>query len=180
MEYFYHVLPLIKAREGKENLKYIECIQHPGETIFVPGGWWHAVVNLEDTMAVTQNFMSTENFDAVWKSFRFSRKKLSEFFLKTLKRKNRPLYDRAISSNQADKFRMPSEKPAPSDENFFDEGSTTTLQSDSKSSSSTSSSSSYSVQSSSRSNGTSSNSTSPPKKSKKSSGSSGRGKKPYR
>jgi histone arginine demethylase JMJD6 len=180
LEYFYHVLPLIKAREGKENLKYIECIQHPGETIFVPGGWWHAVVNLEDTMAVTQNFMSTENFDAVWKSFRFSRKKLSEFFLKTLKRKNRALYDRAISSNQTDKFRMPSEKPAPSDENFFDEGSTTTLQSDSKSSTSTSSSSSYSVQSSSSSHRTRSKPRDRSNKPKKSSGSSDQGKKRYR
>lgn len=80
LEYFYYVLPEIKNNEKKEQLKYIECIQYPGETIFVPGGWWHAVVNLEDTMAVTQNFMSTQNFDNVWSNFRFSRKKLSEFF----------------------------------------------------------------------------------------------------
>ena len=74
--------------EGKENLQYIECIQNPGDTIFVPMGWWHAVINLDDTMAITQNFASSVNFDYVWKDFRFSRKKLSEYFLKKIKDKN--------------------------------------------------------------------------------------------
>jgi len=34
--------------------------------MFVPHGWWHAVINLETTVAVTQNFVPALHFDEVW------------------------------------------------------------------------------------------------------------------
>ncbi|GLJ18829.1 hypothetical protein SUGI_0336390 [Cryptomeria japonica] len=39
----------------------IECICRAGEVIFVPNGWWHLVINLEDSIAITQNYVSRRN-----------------------------------------------------------------------------------------------------------------------
>lgn len=112
INYFAQILPRLKASEGKENLKYIECIQRPGETIFVPGGWWHAVLNLSDTMAVTQNFYSHFSFEKIWKHFRVSRKVLSTKFLTILQKRRNYLYERAVDLNQKDRFKMKGKRTA--------------------------------------------------------------------
>lgn len=78
--------------------------------MFVPGKWWHAVLNLDNTMAVTQNFMSRTNFDVVWKSFRKERKKLSCRFLKKLEKAHPDLYKKAKDLNEEDGFVMYDEK----------------------------------------------------------------------
>lgn len=97
--------------EGSGKLQtIIEGVQYPGETIFVPGNWWHAVLNLDLTVAITQNFVNYGNFERVWLRTRKGRKKLSVNFLAKLKIHKPDLYEKAVALNTRDGFVMWNER----------------------------------------------------------------------
>jgi hypothetical protein len=42
----------------------------PGDLIFVPHGYWHMVINLEESIAITQNYVSDSNLTQVLRFLR--------------------------------------------------------------------------------------------------------------
>ena len=114
VHYFSFILPRIKRKasmlKGMPKYKDFCCFeftQNPGETIYVPNGWWHAVLNITDTVAVTQNFCSPRNFDASWLKTRTGRKRMAWKLLCALDENGYPdLADRARFLNKRDNFVM--------------------------------------------------------------------------
>jgi hypothetical protein len=43
----------------------VEGVTRAGEVTFVPRGWWHLVLNIEDSIAITQNYVSSSNLPHV-------------------------------------------------------------------------------------------------------------------
>lgn len=55
MEWFVNYYPALQ----QSGIPYVEATVSAGDLVFVPRGWWHAVLNLDDSIAVTQNYVPT-------------------------------------------------------------------------------------------------------------------------
>lgn len=118
VHYFTTILPRIKnaalqsGGTGRyEDFECYEFTQYEGETVFVPNGWWHAVLNLTHTVGVTQNFCSQRNFDDVWVKTRSGRKKMACKWLLKLEESYPHLAKRARELNKRDGFVMKYDPP---------------------------------------------------------------------
>jgi histone arginine demethylase JMJD6 len=78
--WFVEIYPKLKEK----NIKYVEIVQNAGETVYVPGGWAHVVMNLEFSIAITHNFCNHFNLDQVYLTARSNRPKLAEKLKRTL------------------------------------------------------------------------------------------------
>eukprot|EP00922_Rhytidocystis_sp_ex-Travisia-forbesii_P039160 GHVS01058283.1.p1 GENE.GHVS01058283.1~~GHVS01058283.1.p1 ORF type:complete len:613 (-),score=70.52 GHVS01058283.1:169-2007(-) len=109
-------IPVEKIMKTRENdsqhqgYRIIECLQKAGDVIFVPPGWWHAVVNIEDTIGCTQNYVSYANFDRAWCSMRRGRPRLATLWYRRLKVFYTDLHHRAGFLNARDGWGIASGK----------------------------------------------------------------------
>jgi len=65
-----------------------ECVIGPGDILFVPSGWWHIVMNLDVTIAISHNFVSQTTLPLVYEYLKDNKKVLFEKFIAGLKQIN--------------------------------------------------------------------------------------------
>jgi hypothetical protein len=57
-----------QCRKRPPSERPLECTVDPGDVMFIPHGWWHMVINLEDhNIAITHNYVSRNNLGNVLK-----------------------------------------------------------------------------------------------------------------
>lgn len=61
-----------------------EVVQRPGEIIFVPSGWYHAVENLEDSLSLNVNWIDSASLQRSW-NYLLKEYRIAEHFIEDLR-----------------------------------------------------------------------------------------------
>jgi len=101
-----------RKRTAPAHERPLECTAVPGDVVFVPHGWWHMVVNLDEiNIAITHNYVSGSNLPSVLKFLDEKRGQISgcrdraesikpetlyEEFVKALERSHPDLVNQAL------------------------------------------------------------------------------------
>lgn len=65
--------------EALESPGFCHAVTGPGDCMYVPSGWWHAVVNLDDCIAMTGNFVARPHLNEVAHFLKNKRDQISGF-----------------------------------------------------------------------------------------------------
>jgi hypothetical protein len=94
--WFHSYYDKVTSTEWPLEHKPVEVLQLPGETVFVPNGWPHIVLNLETTVAVTHNYASEFGpFERMWEEVVKDEPDFAKRWLDGMKNERPDLYHRA-------------------------------------------------------------------------------------
>lgn len=87
----------VTSHDWPEEWRPVEVVQEVGETVFVPNGWPHLVLNLELTVAVTHNYASEFGpFERMWKEVVSDEPEFAIRWFRGLKQKRLDLAKRLV------------------------------------------------------------------------------------
>ena len=75
-----------KILPKQQNKKHYDFIQRRGETIFLPGGWWHITLVIKDSICITQNYINDSNHDNAKQIIMKERPKLYKYWMDSMGR----------------------------------------------------------------------------------------------
>lgn len=53
----------VNCYDKHKHLDHYDIIQNPGETVVIPPNWWHCVINLEESVAISQNYLPPSEYE---------------------------------------------------------------------------------------------------------------------
>ncbi len=99
--WFKEYYDLVTGVDWPEEWKPYEVIQRPGECVFVPNGWFHLVLNLETSVAVTHNYSCEHGpFERMWEDVKENEPDFAMRWREALSTKRPDLSER-IDSHEA-------------------------------------------------------------------------------
>ena len=85
--------------------RVIEFVAEPGDCVFVPSGWWHCVMNIDASCAITQNYVSSSNLSAALGFFEHSPDHISGISSPAVKQDFLRIFRRALNEHHEDLLR---------------------------------------------------------------------------